>query len=119
MHHSLDNLPKMWAKFASIYRFDVCLCIVHSDFNVLKAGSLACLATGIRQRHILANDESLGHHAATAARQALEMGGVAPEDIDLIILSTSTPDDLFGSACQVPESLSLWGDHLMGANPLG
>ncbi|EIE18319.1 beta-ketoacyl-acyl carrier protein synthase III [Coccomyxa subellipsoidea C-169] len=57
--------------------------------------------TGIRRRHVLAQGESLSQHAATAAQRALEMAGIAAGDVDLIILATSSPDDLFGSACQV------------------
>ncbi|BDA51447.1 3-oxoacyl-[acyl-carrier-protein] synthase 3 [Coccomyxa sp. Obi] len=57
--------------------------------------------TGIRRRHVLAQGESLSQHAATAAQRALDMAGIAAADVDLIVLSTSSPDDLFGSACQV------------------
>ena len=49
----------------------------------------------------MAEGESLSHHAAAASQKALEMAGVAAEEVDLIILATSSPDDLFGSACQV------------------
>ena len=49
----------------------------------------------------MAEGESLSQHAATASQRALEMAGVAAEEVDLIILATSSPDDLFGSACQV------------------
>ena len=54
-----------------------------------------------RRRHVLASGESLSQHAALAAQRALDMAGVAAADVDLIILCTSSPDDLFGSACQV------------------
>ena len=57
--------------------------------------------TGIKQRHILGEGESLSQLAATASQRALDMAGVAAEDVDLIILATSSPDDLFGSACAV------------------
>ncbi|KAK3282218.1 hypothetical protein CYMTET_10035 [Cymbomonas tetramitiformis] len=57
--------------------------------------------TGISRRHILGDDESLTEFAAEAAAKALEMGGVDASEVDLILLCTSTPDDLFGSACQV------------------
>ena len=50
---------------------------------------------------MLAEGESLSQHAATAAQRALDMAGIAAADVDLIVLSTSSPDDLFGSACQV------------------
>ena len=45
--------------------------------------------------------DNLSKHAAAASQKALEMAGLPAEDIDLIILATSTPDDLFGSAGQV------------------
>lgn len=57
--------------------------------------------TGIRERHILAEGELLADHAAIAAQRAMEMAGVSPEEIDLVLLATSSPDDIFGSACQV------------------
>jgi 3-oxoacyl-[acyl-carrier-protein] synthase-3 len=61
--------------------------------------------TGIRQRRIATPQESLCTIAATAAANALNMAGLTPLDVDLIILSTSTPDDLFGSASQVQAAL--------------
>jgi len=57
--------------------------------------------TGIRQRHLATAADSLGSLAAQAARQALAMAQVDAEAVQLILLATSTPDDLFGSACQV------------------
>lgn len=50
--------------------------------------------------------ENLSKHAAEASRKALEMAGIAASDVDLILLATSTPDDLFGSAGQVCPSSS-------------
>jgi 3-oxoacyl-[acyl-carrier-protein] synthase III len=61
--------------------------------------------TGIRQRHISNDCESLAGFATQAARQALEMGGVNPTDIDAIILATSSSEDLFGTACQIQAQL--------------
>jgi 3-oxoacyl-[acyl-carrier-protein] synthase III len=46
--------------------------------------------TGIRQRHICHDRESLAGLAAQAAQQALEMAGVAATDVDMIILATSS-----------------------------
>ncbi|NJN02069.1 MAG: ketoacyl-ACP synthase III [Leptolyngbyaceae cyanobacterium SL_1_1] len=57
--------------------------------------------TGIRQRHIAGPQDSLRSLAAEAAKNAIAMANLAPVDIDLIILATSTPDDLFGTASQV------------------
>lgn len=56
--------------------------------------------TGICQRR-LAGEESLSTIATLAAQRAIAMAGIAPEDLDLIILATSTADDLFGSASSI------------------
>jgi 3-oxoacyl-[acyl-carrier-protein] synthase-3 len=57
--------------------------------------------TGIRRRHVLGEGESVAQHAANACKKALEMAGVEAEAVDMVLLATSTPDDAFGSACQV------------------
>ena len=61
--------------------------------------------TGIRQRHIANEAESLSVLAAQAAREAIASANLTPDDIDLIVLATSTPDDLFGTACQVQAAI--------------
>jgi 3-oxoacyl-[acyl-carrier-protein] synthase III len=61
--------------------------------------------TGIRQRHISHDRESLAGLATQAAAQALEMAGVAAADVDLILLATSSSEDLFGTACQIQAQL--------------
>ena len=48
--------------------------------------------TGIEQRHIAADDETTATMAVKAANKALEVAGLPPADLDLIIASTSTPD---------------------------
>ncbi len=57
--------------------------------------------TGMKNRHIASPSESLSQLSAVAAKSAIAMAGISPTDIDLIILATSTPDDLFGSACRI------------------
>lgn len=57
--------------------------------------------TGMRIRHISNETESLSQLAADAASKAIANANLSPTDIDLIILATSTPDDLFGSASKV------------------
>ncbi|BAY97158.1 3-oxoacyl-[acyl-carrier-protein] synthase III [Tolypothrix tenuis PCC 7101] len=57
--------------------------------------------TGIRQRRLANPAESLSVLAARASSQAIASAGISAADLDLIILATSTPDDLFGSACQI------------------
>lgn len=54
--------------------------------------------TGIQERRIVEAQGSLSTIAARAGQSACEMAGIIPADLDMIILATSTPDDLFGSA---------------------
>lgn len=61
--------------------------------------------TGIRNRRVISGADSLTGLAADAARKALEMAEVHPDDVDLVLLCTSTPEDLFGSAPQIPKAL--------------
>jgi 3-oxoacyl-[acyl-carrier-protein] synthase-3 len=51
--------------------------------------------TGIRERRVAAEDESLSTFAIPAARAALDMAGVAGKDVDLVICATVTPDTPF------------------------
>jgi 3-oxoacyl-[acyl-carrier-protein] synthase-3 len=47
---------------------------------------------GIRERHVMADDQVTSDLAVHAARAVLERAGVAPQDIDLLIVATDTPD---------------------------
>jgi len=51
--------------------------------------------TGIRQRHIAGDDETTASLGADAARAALSNAGLTPDDIDLVLVATSTPDNTF------------------------
>ena len=66
--------------------------------------------TGIRQRYIAADGETSSSLALEASRAAIASAGIAPEDIDLIILATSTPDYVFPStACLLQAKLGVKG----------
>ena len=66
--------------------------------------------TGIRARHFAANDVVASDLAAGAARHALEAAGRRADEIDLIIVATSTPDMVFPStACVVQRKLGTAG----------
>ncbi len=66
--------------------------------------------TGIKKRHIAAQGETTCDLAEPAARRAMEAAGVAPGDIDLIIVATTTPDRVFPStACLLQERLDIHG----------
>jgi 3-oxoacyl-[acyl-carrier-protein] synthase-3 len=64
--------------------------------------------TGIRERKIATEGEMTSDMAAEAARRSLEAAGIAREEIDLIIVATTTPDMPFPStACLVQHKLGL------------
>ena len=48
--------------------------------------------TGIRERHIAAEGQTTVDLGLEAARRAMEAAGVVPEDLDLIVFGTTTPD---------------------------
>ncbi len=66
--------------------------------------------TGIRERHIAAEGETSASMGEQAARRAIQAAGVAMKDIDLIIVATTTADQIFPStACLVQERLGVHG----------
>ncbi len=75
--------------------------------------------TGIRQRHIVDPGVATSDLAAEAGREAIKRAGLKPDDIDLIIVGTVTPDMLFPStACLVQHKLGAsraWGFDLSAA----
>ena len=66
--------------------------------------------TGIRQRHIVAPGETTSDLAVIASRHAIEAAGIDYDDIDLIIVGTTTPDQVFPStAALVQNRLNIRG----------
>ena len=66
--------------------------------------------TGIEQRHIAAEGQTMVDLAEVAARRAIEAAGIDTQEIDLIILATSTPDKIFpSSACILQARLDIHG----------
>jgi len=57
--------------------------------------------TGIRERHIVADDEATSDLATAAAKNAIESSNISAEDIDLIIVATTTPDKIFPSVATI------------------
>ncbi len=75
--------------------------------------------TGIRERRIAEKGTGASVHGAKAALQALEHAGVAPADVDQIIVATVTPDMVFpATACLIQEMIgatAAWGYDLEAA----
>jgi 3-oxoacyl-[acyl-carrier-protein] synthase-3 len=62
--------------------------------------------TGIRERHIAESNQSTATLAVQAAQQALDVAGLRPVDLELIIVSTSSPEYIFpATACIVQDRL--------------
>jgi len=62
--------------------------------------------TGIQERRIARKDESSSTLGAHAAENALKSAGMAPDELDMIIVCTSTPDVLYPStACFVQKNI--------------
>ncbi len=66
--------------------------------------------TGIRQRHVAAEDETTSIIGLKAAQAALADAGMEPAEIDLIIVATATPDHTFpATATQIQAALGIAG----------
>ncbi|MDJ0794286.1 MAG: beta-ketoacyl-ACP synthase III [Woeseiaceae bacterium] len=62
--------------------------------------------TGIKRRHIAADDESTSSLGLEAARRAMEMAGVTADELDLIVVGTCTPDKVIpATACIIQRQL--------------
>jgi 3-oxoacyl-[acyl-carrier-protein] synthase III len=66
--------------------------------------------TGIRARHFASDGVAVSDLAVEAAKRAIDAAGCSAQDIDLIIVATSTPDMIFpSSACIVQQKLGVQG----------
>jgi 3-oxoacyl-[acyl-carrier-protein] synthase-3 len=62
--------------------------------------------TGMKERHTVAEDQTTSSVASEAAKEALAKAGMTPEELDLIVCATCTPDMLFPStACLVQRNI--------------
>lgn len=66
--------------------------------------------TGIEKRHIIAADQTTCDLAEHASRAAIDAAGINADEIDLIIVATTTPDMIFPStACLLQQRLDIHG----------
>ncbi|MCV3240301.1 beta-ketoacyl-ACP synthase III [Mesorhizobium sp. ZC-5] len=82
----------------------------NADFEGMVETSDEWIAqrTGIRQRHIAADDETTASLGEAAAREALANAGLTPDDLDLIVLATSTPNNTFpATAVEIQNRLGM------------
>ncbi len=66
--------------------------------------------TGIKQRHIAADGELTSDLGTKAAKRALEAAGITADEVDLIVVATSTPDETFpATATRIQAQLGVTG----------
>ncbi|MGE0114202.1 MAG: beta-ketoacyl-ACP synthase III [Steroidobacteraceae bacterium] len=66
--------------------------------------------TGIERRHVVAENETTCDMAEQAARRAMQAAGVAATEIDLIVIGTTTPDQIFpNTGCLLQQRLGVFG----------
>ena len=79
----------------------------HFDYLVENADEWIFTRTGIRERRFAHADEATSDLATIAAKNALQAAGITAEDIDCIVVGTSTPDmSLPSTACIVQENIA-------------
>jgi 3-oxoacyl-[acyl-carrier-protein] synthase-3 len=66
--------------------------------------------TGIAQRHLVSNGETTCDLAEHAARRAIDAASIGPQEIDLLVMGTTTPDLLYpATACRLQARLGIRG----------
>jgi 3-oxoacyl-[acyl-carrier-protein] synthase-3 len=73
--------------------------------------------TGIRERRIAEPEERLDAHCTDAARRALEQAGIDPAELDMVLVATTTADELLPNAA--PLVAHALGAHRAGAFDIG
>ncbi len=114
-------MPRIPAKITGVARYLPPRLLTNDDLERMVDTNHEWILerTGISERHIVDKGVAASHLATEAARLLLQQKQVAPEDIDLIIVATVTPDMLFPStACLVQNNLGAkraWGFDLIAA----
>lgn len=108
MHPARRFLPDVYAKLIATGSYLPEKILTNKDLESLVETSDEWIRTrsGIEQRHIVADDEATSDLAVNAARRALANAAMSIDDIDLIVVATTTPDVVFPStACIVQDKL--------------
>ncbi|WP_407354489.1 beta-ketoacyl-ACP synthase III [Luteimonas sp. R10] len=108
------SIPRVYSRIAGTGSYLPAKVLTNDDLSKIVDTSDEWIAarTGIRQRHVAAEGETTGDLAYHAAVRALQSAGVEPDELDLIVLGTTTPDLVFPStACLL--------QHRLGANGCG
>ena len=116
----MSTAPKR-ARIASLATYVPPRVLTNSDLEKMVETSDEWIQqrTGIRERHIVDPGVATSDLAAEASREAIARAGLRPEDIDFIVVGTTTPDMLFPStACLLQAKIgavNAWGFDLFAA----
>lgn len=122
MKNSLRDTPPRYNRSASIIGTGSYVperVMTNSDLEAMVETNHQWIVerTGIYERRIAAENEFTSHMAAKAAQSAMENAGVTPDEIDMILVATITPDMFFPStACQVQRQIGAKNATCMDVN---
>ena len=104
-------MEKVYAAFRSIGAYVPKKVLTNADFEKMVDTNDEWIVkrTGIKERHIAADDESTSDMAAKASKVAIERAALSVEDIDLVVMATVTPDyfNMPSTACLVSDKLGI------------
>ncbi len=104
-----------YAQIAATGRYIPARVITNADLDAMlgqNVGDWLVENVGIRERHVMAEDETTSDMVAAAGRQALARAGLTAADLDLIIVATDTPDYISPATASVVQ-------HKLGAASAG
>ncbi len=105
----------MYAQIISTGRYVPARVLTNAELDQMlgePVGEWLIQNVGIRERHLMADDENTSDLAVNAARDTLQKVGVSPEQLNLIILATDTPDYISPGTASVVQ-------HKLGAKHAG
>jgi len=114
-------MPRLAAKITGVARYVPPRVLSNADLEKMVATTNEWILerTGIHERHIVDKGVAASHLGTEAARQLLEQKKVSPDELDMIIVATVTPDMMFPStACLIQKNLKAsraWGFDLVAA----
>jgi 3-oxoacyl-[acyl-carrier-protein] synthase-3 len=101
----------IYAAFRSIGAYVPQKVLTNEDFEKMVDTSDEWIVkrTGIKERHIAADDESTSDMATKASKIAIERAGLKPSDIDMVVCATVTPDyfNMPSTACLISDKLGI------------
>jgi 3-oxoacyl-[acyl-carrier-protein] synthase-3 len=107
-----QNAPRIYARIAGTGSYLPEKVLTNHDLAQMVETSDEWITarTGIRERHVAADGETTSDLALQAATRALEAAGVSADEVELIVLGTTTPDLIFpSSACLLQQKLGIAG----------